>query len=114
RLLDVDRRGAGKGGSRVLAPDLVVMAKVYASGIIILIEPQKRRIIVDVSSGQAYLLGRVVLLTFISLMRSFAVVANQVVLLLKWNKRSCMKTVRLTDCLGTGRILLFDFILLLQ
>ncbi|GJZ46277.1 hypothetical protein Tco_0593873 [Tanacetum coccineum] len=32
RLLDVDRGGAGKGGSRVLASDLVVMSKFSASG----------------------------------------------------------------------------------
>nr|GEV41550.1 reverse transcriptase domain-containing protein [Tanacetum cinerariifolium] len=62
-LSDVDRGGAGKGGSWVLTPDLVVMVKVGALvslwwGIIILIEPQKGRIIVDVSPGQAYLLGQ--------------------------------------------------------
>nr|GEY98133.1 reverse transcriptase domain-containing protein [Tanacetum cinerariifolium] len=93
KLSVAGRGGARKGGSCVLIPDLVVMEKVGASG----------RIIIDVSSGQAYLLGWVVLLTFISLMGSFVVIANQVALFLKWKKPSWMVMVRPTDRLDTGR-----------
>ncbi|GJY73042.1 hypothetical protein Tco_0477473 [Tanacetum coccineum] len=114
KLSVAGRGGAGKGGSCVLIPDLVVMAKVGASGVVILIEPQKGRIIVDVSSGQAYLLGRVVLFTFISLMGSSIVIANQVALLLKWKKRSWMVMVCPTDRLGIIHILQFDSTLLLR
>ncbi|GJR36963.1 hypothetical protein Tco_1212647 [Tanacetum coccineum] len=58
KLLVGGRGWVGKGGSRVLIPDLVVMARVGAS---------------DVSSRQAYLLEWVIQLTFIGLMRSSAV-----------------------------------------
>ncbi|GJY92075.1 hypothetical protein Tco_0507857 [Tanacetum coccineum] len=86
--------GLGKGGSCVLIPDLVVMAKVGA---------------LDVSSRQAYLIRRVVLLTLISLMGSSAVA-----LLLRWKRRLWMVMVCPTDRLGAGRILLFYSILLLH
>ncbi|GJX31192.1 hypothetical protein Tco_0241047 [Tanacetum coccineum] len=79
-----------------------------------MIEPQKGRIIVDVSSGQAYLLGRVVLFTFISLHDHSAIISNQVALLLKWKKCSWMVMVRLIDRLGIGHILQFDSSLLLS
>ncbi|GJX96471.1 hypothetical protein Tco_0352269 [Tanacetum coccineum] len=147
RLLDVDRGGAGKGGSWVLTPDLVVMVKVGSSssgvsffliveriwencscnslrcwssislipfawdfGIVILIEPQKGRIIVDVSLGQAYLLGHVGLLAFIILVGSSIVVTDWiwVALLPKWKKRSWVVTCHPTNSLGIGHILQFD------
>nr|GEV84006.1 cell division cycle 5-like protein [Tanacetum cinerariifolium] len=114
KLLVTGHGGAGKCGSCVLIPDLVVMAKVGASGIIVLTESCKGRIIIDVSFRHAYLLGWVVLLTFISLMGSSAVIANQVALLLRWKRRSWRVMVRPKDRLGTGRILLFDYILLLK
>ncbi|GJS22920.1 reverse transcriptase domain-containing protein [Tanacetum coccineum] len=106
-----------KGGSCVLIPDLVVMVKVGASGsgvsLLLIVERiweyYSGNSLRYVSSGQAYLLGRVVLLTFISLMGSSAVVW-----LLKWKRRSWMVMVRPTDRLGTGRILLFDSIVLLR
>ncbi|GJR78440.1 hypothetical protein Tco_0149225 [Tanacetum coccineum] len=62
KLSVASRGGARKGGSCVLIPDLVVMVKVGAS---------------DVSSRQAYLLGWVALLTFISLMGSSSIITNQ-------------------------------------
>ncbi|GJS23145.1 hypothetical protein Tco_0451777 [Tanacetum coccineum] len=96
RLSDVGRGEAGKGGSWVLTPDLIVMTKVGASdsgvslslivkriwdnwpsspffvtfavpqwwGIVVLIKPQKGRIVVDVSPGQAYLLGQIVCIEY--------------------------------------------------
>nr|GEV13371.1 retrovirus-related Pol polyprotein from transposon TNT 1-94 [Tanacetum cinerariifolium] len=76
RLLDVGCGGARKGGSWV-------------------IEPQKGRIIVDVSLGQAYLLG-------------------QVTLLLKWKKRSWVVTYHPINRLGIGHILQFDSTLLFR
>nr|GEU62679.1 hypothetical protein [Tanacetum cinerariifolium] len=94
-MAGVTGRGeVGKGGLVCQFPDLVVMAKVGAS---------------DVSSRQAYLLGWIVLLTFISLMGSSAVA-----LLLRWKRRSWRVMVHPKDRLGTGRILLFYSILLLQ
>ncbi|GKD47478.1 hypothetical protein Tco_1272123, partial [Tanacetum coccineum] len=72
-------------------------------GIIVLVEPQKRRIVIDVSPRQAYLLGRVDLFTFISLVGS-----SVVALPLKWKKRSWVATSRPTDRLGIGYILQFD------
>ncbi|GJT72290.1 hypothetical protein Tco_1031576 [Tanacetum coccineum] len=75
---------AGKGRSRVLIPDLVVNGE----SIVVLIESYKGRIIVNVSSRQAYLLGWVIQLTFIGLMGSSAVLANKVALLPRWKKRS--------------------------
>ncbi|GJT60527.1 hypothetical protein Tco_1004060 [Tanacetum coccineum] len=53
---------------------------------------------------------RVVMLTFISVIGSSAIIANQIVFRLKWKKRSWMVAVRPTDRPGTGRILLIDFI----
>ncbi|GKB30059.1 hypothetical protein Tco_0869460 [Tanacetum coccineum] len=93
-LAGVDCDGVGKGGPRVLTPDLVILAKVSTSGfgvllfliveriwencIVVLIELQKGRIIVDVSPGQAYLLDRVVLSALFDLVGSSAVVKNKV------------------------------------
>ncbi|GJW82431.1 hypothetical protein Tco_0146406 [Tanacetum coccineum] len=73
-------------GSCVLIPDLVVMAKVGALGLGVLLllivernwEYCSRNFIQYVSSRQAYLLGWVALLIFISLMGSSAIIANQV------------------------------------
>nr|GEU31829.1 reverse transcriptase domain-containing protein [Tanacetum cinerariifolium] len=72
-------------------------------GVVILKEPQKRRIILDVSPGQVYLLGWVVLPTFIGLLGS-----SIVALPLKWKKCSWMVTSHPTDRLGIGRILQFN------
>ncbi|GKA95776.1 hypothetical protein Tco_0817871 [Tanacetum coccineum] len=58
-------------------------------GIVVMIKPQKGRIIVDVSPGQAYLLVQVALLS-------------------KWKKCSWVVTYRPTDRLGIGHILQFD------
>nr|GEW53266.1 hypothetical protein [Tanacetum cinerariifolium] len=110
KLLVVGRGRAGKGGSCVLIPNLVVMAKVGTLGLGVSL----LLIVENVSSGQAYLLGRDVMRTFISLTGSFAVIANQVALFLKWKKRSWMVIVRPTDRLDTRRIHLFDSILLLH
>nr|GEV96572.1 hypothetical protein [Tanacetum cinerariifolium] len=94
RSSDVDCSRAGKGGSWVLTPDLVVMAKVGAS------EPQKEGIIIDVSPRQEYLLGLIGLFAFIDLVGSFTVVAYQAALLQKWKKHSWVVTCRPTYRLG--------------
>ncbi|GKE86247.1 hypothetical protein Tco_1559989 [Tanacetum coccineum] len=92
-LEDVGHSVAGKGGSWVQTLDLVVMVKVGASGSGVLLfliveriwencscnslrtlEEKDHRI--DVSLGQAYLLGQVGLLAFISLVGSSAVVTD--------------------------------------
>ncbi|GJT54891.1 hypothetical protein Tco_0989945 [Tanacetum coccineum] len=51
----------------------------------------------NVSSRRAYLLGWVVQLTFIGLMGSSAVIANQVSLLLRWKRRSWRVVIRPKD-----------------
>ncbi|GJW13340.1 hypothetical protein Tco_0017473 [Tanacetum coccineum] len=101
KLSVAGRSEAGKGGSCMLIPDLVVMAKVGAS---------------DVSSRQAYLIGWVVLLTLISFMGSSAVITNQVQVasFLRWKRRSWRVMVHPKYHLGIGHILLFYSILLLQ
>ncbi|GKD66713.1 hypothetical protein Tco_1308821 [Tanacetum coccineum] len=117
-LVGVGSEGVGKGGSRVLTPDLVVMAKVGASGLgvslLLIVESIWEYCSRNFLRAILSLLGRVVLLIFISLMGSFAVIADQVALLLKCKKHSWMVMVRPRDRLGTGHILLFDSILLLQ
>ncbi|GJZ16676.1 hypothetical protein Tco_0552799 [Tanacetum coccineum] len=86
---------AGKGGSRMLIPDLVVNGESWCF-------------------RQANLLGWVIQLTFIGLMGSSAVLANKVALLPRWKKRSWRVIVRPIDRLGTGRTLHFYSIPLLH
>ncbi|GKA33886.1 hypothetical protein Tco_0720315 [Tanacetum coccineum] len=62
-------------------------------GIVVLIEPQKERVIVDVSSWRP---------------------SMQVALLLKWKKCSWVVTCHPTDHLGIGHILQFDSTILLR
>ncbi|GKB14540.1 hypothetical protein Tco_0848463 [Tanacetum coccineum] len=85
--------------------------------IVVLIEPQKGRIIVDVSPKQAYLLDRVILSAFLSFVGSSAVVADKVGIFQPYfagRKRSWVVMDHPIARLSIGRILLFDSILPLQ
>ncbi|GJT50286.1 hypothetical protein Tco_0976443 [Tanacetum coccineum] len=131
-LAGVDCNGAGKGGSRVLTPDLVVIAKVGASGLGVCFSQSWKRFrrIAHASpygdghrrsdrtsegkGGHRYLprvsipaqLGCSVYI--LRPLGSSTVVLNKVALRPQWKKHSWVVTGRPTDHLGIGRILLFD------
>ncbi|GJT01959.1 hypothetical protein Tco_0823128 [Tanacetum coccineum] len=119
KLSVAGRGGAGKGGSCVLIPDLVVMAKVgtLGSGVLLLLIVEIGELILKLTSNN-------LLEAILSFFFTFAVPSwwgivvliepQKVAFLPKWKKCSWVVTCHPMDHLGIRHIIQFDSTLLLR
>ncbi|GKD17205.1 hypothetical protein Tco_1206363 [Tanacetum coccineum] len=116
--------GFGKGGIRVLIPDLVVIARVGASGLRVLLLSIAKRIW-EILEGKDHC--RCILQTSMPARVGYSAYIHRpheilcsnrksvwVALLLRWKKRSWRVMVHPIDRFGIGHILQFESTLLLQ
>nr|GEW91555.1 hypothetical protein [Tanacetum cinerariifolium] len=130
RLSDVGLGEAGKGGSRVITPDMVVMEKVSALDLGVSLSLIVKRIWENCSCNSLWCWSSIFPIPFAwdffssIKYRRFdktsegkdhrrclprqAYLLSQVALLSKWKKRLWVVTYRLIDRLGIGHILQFD------